>query len=124
MNRRTKTLAAAPSLLAIALHFVTFFRAEGGPSAFTCGLLIWSWLPYAICLIAIFAFRSGLPAFIAGTLALAIDLTIFDSVFLRPQHSTAALGLLYAPLANLFVVAVVLLAGWGSARRLRRNSAN
>lgn len=122
--KRRQALAPLPSFLAMALHVSTFFRTEQGPSAFSYGLLLWSWLPYAICLAAAFFFKSAWPAFVAGLLALSLDLMTFDSVFLRPGSSTAAIGLLYAPLVNLFVVPIGLLAGWGLSRwqRMRPSS--
>ena len=119
MARTDKVIGTLPSILAMGLHVVTFFRAEGGPSTFSVGLLLWSWLPYIFCLAAAFAFRSPWPAFVAASLAFTLDLITFDAVFIHPYHSTAAIDLLFVPLVNLVVVPVGLLLGWGASRLFR-----
>src|SRR5215470_6097444 len=116
MLRPARAMSVLPSLLAMSLHVVTFFKADGGPSAFTVGLLLWSWLPYVFCLASALAFRSSLPAFLAGLFALSLDLVVFNSVFIHPTHSTAAIDLLFAPFANLILAPLGLLVGWGIAR--------
>jgi hypothetical protein len=107
----------------MALHVVTFFKSDDGPSAFDVGLLLWSWLPYTFCLACAFAFRNAWPVFLAGSLALAVDLVTFNDVFIHPTHSTAAIGLLFAPLVNLVVVPLGLLLGWGLSRLFRSQPA-
>lgn len=114
--RTARALCVIPSLLAMALHVVIFCKVQGGPSAFSIGLLLWSWLPYDLCLVSAFTFRSAWPAFFAGSFALTLDLVTYNAVFIHPTGSTAAIRLLFAPLENLVLVPIGLLVGVGVAR--------
>ena len=66
-----------------------------------------------------FCLSQRIAAFLAGSLALTVDLVTFYDVFIHPTHSTAAIGLLFAPPVNLFVVPFGLLLGWGLSRLFR-----
>lgn len=113
-----RALSVIPSFLAMTLHVATFFKAEGDASAFSIGLLLWSWLPYVFCLVSAFNFRSAWPAFVGGSFALTLDLITFNAVFIHPTSSTAAISLLFVPLVNLVLVPLGLLVGLGIARLL------
>jgi len=88
------------------LHaWTAVFKAEGGPSAFTLGLFAWSSLPYLACLlIALRACARSWLALCGALAALCVDFAMYYSVFIAPDTSTAALGLLMAPVINLIVV--------------------
>ena len=110
----TKGITIATIAAAAILHASRPF--EGGLSAFVVGLFVWSMLPYAVCLGV--ALRGNALAAPGGAIAaLAIDGFMHYRVFVAPTSSTEALGLLSAPLANLFVfVPLGMLAGLGISR--------
>lgn len=122
----TKTITFALCGAGVALHFYTaLFKAEGGMDAiaFLLGLLLWSCTPYAIAAALAGGHRAvwGLGAAAA---CLAADLFMHYSVFVAPKGSTAALGLLFMPLWNLFVIGPVgALLCWLVQRVLRRRGA-
>ena len=77
--------------LGIALHgYISFFKADSGPSAFLIGLLVWSSLVYVGCLV--FSFykkrRNPLPVFLGGAAALHVDANVYCAVFVAPDSST------------------------------------
>lgn len=117
-----RRMALTACALGVALHLYTaLFEVEGGPSAFVVGLLVWSCLPYVIA--AVLGTRGKLPAIALGAAlgALAGDLLMHYSVFVAPQGSTAALGLLFMPLWNLLLLAPAGAAiAWALARWRRR----
>lgn len=119
--------AVAASSLGILLHAcISFFEADGGPDAFTLGLLAWAAVPYAICLLIAFAGKGRpLHGFCGAMLALVADLVLYHSVFVSPASSTAALGLLFSPLLGVVLwVPLGVLSGYAirrwSARRVIR----
>jgi hypothetical protein len=88
------------------LHLVTAIFLGEGNGAFRAALCVWSLAPYL--LLALVLRRRGgagvcLPA--GAALMLLVDAATFWSVFVAPQSSTAALGLLFAPLLNLLCIA-------------------
>ncbi|MBA2961940.1 MULTISPECIES: hypothetical protein [Ramlibacter] len=95
--------------LGVLLHaYTAVFKSNGGtPSAggtlFLLGLLLWSCLPYALwAAVAVVRHQPGLA--VGGAVAtLAFDFYMHYSVFVAPSGSTAALGLLFAPLWNLLL---------------------
>lgn len=112
---RQRVIAVSPFFAAVALQlWVMFVESAAGITSFDLALFIWTLLPY--CLAAWVAVRgtSPWPGFIAGVVAFLFDLFIFQSVFLAPEGSTAALALLFAPLWNLvlFVPAALLIGRW------------
>jgi len=116
-------LAVAAALSGIALHgYISLFKADGGPNPFTLGLWAWSAFPYAICLFVALARKRPLLVLFGAVAALAVDLISYHSVFVAPTSSTAAVGLLFAPLINLLAcVPLGMLAGralewWGNRR--------
>jgi hypothetical protein len=115
----------ASLLIAIAaaflLHVYTLgFKAEGGWSWFMVGLLLFSLLPYAIAAkMSRFARLAGSAVgFAVG--ALIGDLFMHYQVFMVPNGSSAALGLLIMPFWNLLILCPIgALVGWAIARFLR-----
>lgn len=97
--------AVTVASLGIALHgYVSLFKADTGPNAFTLGLFVWSVVPYAICLlVALLGKGRPLLGLFGAAAALIADLNSYYSVFVVPDSSTAAIGLLFAPLINLVV---------------------
>lgn len=118
--------AVTVASLGIALHgYISLFKADTGPNAFTLGLFSWSVVPYAICLlVALLGKRWPLLGLFGAAAALIADLNLYYSVFVAPDSSTAAIGLLFAPLINLVVfVPLGMLVGYGLGRWLNRRAA-
>jgi len=78
-----------------------FGNAEGPLSLFVVGLFAWGCTPY---LASLAIARWGHPSygFFAAAACMGGDLLTYLSVFVNPESSTAAIGLLFAPIANLF----------------------
>ncbi len=71
---------------------------------FLVGLLAASALPYALCL-ALLIWTRSVGSALGGTFAIVLlDAWMYWSVFIAPRGSTAALGLLFAPLWKLFIL--------------------
>jgi hypothetical protein len=100
------------------LHAYTLtFKAEGGWSLFVLALFAFSLTPYAVsATLARFGRTvSCALGFAAG--ALVGDTITYYSVFIAPQSSTAALGLLVMPAWNLILLGPIgALISWASAR--------
>ncbi|HSC81682.1 MAG TPA: hypothetical protein VLC08_15090 [Chitinolyticbacter sp.] len=112
-----------PLLSGVLLHLYSLlFLASGGPNLFIATLFAWACLPYAV---AALLPKLRQPSAIGAGYAMAAltgDLYMHYAVFLRPQSSTAALGLLLMPLWNLVLIGpigAVIAWGW---RRLRTGS--
>jgi hypothetical protein len=106
------------------LHIYTAGRAEGGPSAFLVGLFLWSCIPYGISAVLARFTRTEIFALGAAAASLAMDGFTHYSVFIAPKGSTAALGLLFAPLWNLIAVGPIgALVAW-TARRMAATGAS
>lgn len=100
-------LSTAVALLAAGagvVHVVFLVvKAEGPADSFLVMLLLASALPYALCVFIARPTRQ-LGAALGGlALIVALDVWMFWSVFVEPKGSTAALGLLFAPVWKLFV---------------------
>ena len=86
----------------VGLHgYTAVFEAADGVDAFVVGLFAWSCLPYLLCLWVGRRGKSPLPGVLGSGAVLVVDSVFFYSVFVSPQSSTAAIGLLFAPLVNL-----------------------
>lgn len=106
MNHRSgiPQLAVIAPLLGFALHaYIVLFESDGGFNLWLAGLLLWSWLPYAVCLALARIGKRPLHGLLGAVAALVLDACLYYSVFVAPKGSTAALGLLFAPLVNLCV---------------------
>lgn len=112
-----------PIVAAVVLHASTaFYQSAGGLDAFTFGLLIFSLLPYLLCLLL--ARKWNPVAALGGAVAaLLLDAFMYYSVFVAPDSSTAALGLLVIPLVNLVAAVPVGLAVGYAVSRWQRQSA-
>lgn len=92
-------------LSGIGLHSYTLLSTLNSEhTVLSIGLMLVSILPYCICLILTLTNPGFYWVSFGGALAaLVVDALTYHSVFISPQSSTAALGLLFAPLWNLFL---------------------
>lgn len=106
-------------LSGIGLHTYTLLSTFSPEHpVFSIGLMLVSIFPYAICLTLTLLKPGFFWVSIAGALAaLVIDSLTYHSVFISPQSSTAALGLLFAPLWNIFLfMPIGMVLGYGIER--------
>ena len=102
---------------AIALHAYEQCVKSADPSF---GWLIWSLIPYALCLFVLSRSASSIPAALGVSVALAFDFLAHYEVFVSPTSSTAALALLFGPLWNMLLFSpLTMLAAWLAVRRRR-----
>lgn len=111
------------------LHFyIAFFESSDGVDSFSLKLMVWSWLPYLICL-ALLLFKKN-PTIVLGgaTPLLVMDSVNYYGVFIHPTSSTASLSLLFIPLWNLvFFMPVGMLSVLGAIKlgeRIKRKGDN
>jgi len=105
LARGTFRLALGICSIAVLLHLYTaLFSAEGGISGFLVGLVLLSCLPCAVAAALATRRRLELPALGFAAASLIADLYMHCSVFIAPNGSTAALGLLFMPVWNLLAV--------------------
>ena len=91
------------SFLAVALHvYIGLF--EWTVSAFSLAIVVWSLVPYVVCVVM--AYATGRPIFgaVPASLALALDAYTFVGVRFLSHSSTAALAYLWVPFWNLVIV--------------------
>jgi hypothetical protein len=89
--------------LGLLLHaYTATVKSEGGLTAFSFKLMIWSWVPYLICLALNFLVKP-LTVFPAAILTFLLDIFNYYTVFINPKSSTAAIGLLWVPLWNIIL---------------------
>ena len=114
-------LASAAIAAGATLHIYTAFVQASGLNGFVLALLGLSLLPYIACAILVVIFRKYWPAAVAASLALAADLFTHYTVFVNPGSSTAAIGLLFMPILNLFFIVPVaaFVTGMLEKRKLR-----
>jgi hypothetical protein len=106
----------------VALHTYT---ATVLASSFHAGFWLWSISPYLIVALMFWAGRLRFAVLGAVILPAIVDLLVHLAVFHAPQGSTAALGLVAAPLWNLVLfMPLGGVLGWLVDRRVRRSSAN
>jgi hypothetical protein len=103
-------VAAAPILLAIALHLYEHIALSD--NGFSLGFFLWSILPYGVCIAGLTMSWHSLSVAFAAAVALTFDLVAHYSVFIHPTSSTAPLILLFTPIydALLWIPAAMLLA--------------
>ncbi len=94
-------------------------------SSFHAGFWLWSISPYLIVALMFWVWRLRFAVLGACILPAIVDLLVHISVFHVSYSSTAALGLVAAPLWNLVLfMPLGGVLGWLVDRRVRRNSAN
>lgn len=105
-------------VLGLMLHaWTAFVMAEDGISWFGLGLMLWSWLPYLVCLGLVFFGVNPLIALAGAVGPLVLDSFNYYTVFISPESSTAALGLLMMPAVNLVLAMPLgLLLGYALSR--------
>ena len=87
------------------------------------GIIVWSWLPYLVCLLLAVGKRNFLIPLCGALLPLCLDLMTYHSVFINPTSSTAPLALLFMPLWNLMLfMPLGLLAGSLIVRAKKRKT--
>ncbi len=105
-QRRLALIIRITALIVIAaamlLHAYTgFFKGSREFISVNLGRIVWSWLPYLVCLLIAVGRRNPVIPLCGAFLPLIMDLILYDSVFIHPTSSTAAIGLLFMPLYNL-----------------------
>jgi hypothetical protein len=123
-SRRDPARYFAFALLGFGLSvhsYTAFIKADGGASGFVIGLWAWALVTYGVGAVLLSRFRNSLAAVGWLILPAIMDLITYRSVFVSPQSSTAALGLLFAPLWNLLLLGPIGgVIGWLASRRVDR----
>jgi hypothetical protein len=126
MKNNSSTYFVAVATIVGGLLLQTYqllFLAEAPMDSFLLKLVAWSFAPYVVCGIVLFGFRASWPVAVGGCFALIADLCMHYSVFIHPRGSTAAVGLVFMPVANLFfILPVGLLVGWLISKRVSSNA--
>lgn len=109
-----RKLGAVIASFGLLLHaYTAFFNSDVGPDSFTLGLMAWSSLPYLVAMSLLFVLRRPLIPLCGVIPVLFFDVWNYYYIFVRPQSSTAAIGLLWMPLWNLAIfMPTGLLVGW------------
>jgi hypothetical protein len=111
----SRSYAVAVIALAIALHAHEQLAKSSAPSL---GFFLWAMVPYAVCFLVLIRSRSGIPAALGVSVALALDLLAHYDVFVSPTSSTAALAMVAVPLWSAFLIApAVMVIAWLAVRR-------
>lgn len=131
VSARPRSLRAMPGIrlaviltlgFGITLHTYT---ATMLASDFHAGFWVWSISPYLVVALMFLTGRLRLAVLGAGILPAIVDLLVHFAVFHAPQGSTAALGLVAAPLWNLVLfMPLGGVLGWLLDRRVLRSGAN
>ena len=110
---KPNTITVAVVALGTALHMYEQVHASG---RFPVGWLLWSLIPYAICLAVSTIPGMRIPSIAGVTVVLLIDLWVHHGVFVSPSSSTAALALAFVPLWTSLVFApIVMFVTWLTA---------
>ncbi len=114
MKKLGLSVVALGLLLAI---YVQVFELDGGISVFSVLLLLGTCLPYLVSGLLLFRIQQSLIPTCGAILPLFMDALTFDSVFLHPNSSTAAINLVIMPFWNLLLfLPMGLLIGWTLSR--------
>ena len=90
----------AVAAAAAALHaYESFIHSSAGPL-----WAVWSFTPYALCLVISASPATRTPALAAAVMALAFDAVAHYDVFVNPRGSTVGPALLFIPLWNTIVL--------------------
>lgn len=92
----------AASLIAFGFVFHTYVHAIEAQT-FSVAFWLWSLSPYIVATIILVRFRHAYAATGALVIPILLDFMTFHSIFISPQSSTAALGMLFTPLWNLLL---------------------
>lgn len=96
----SKILALILLVLGFALQtYIALFKT----SELSYPFWLWTLSPYLVGAVLLLWLRQPYATVGALVIPLAFDICSYHSIFISPQHSTAALGLLFIPLWNLFV---------------------
>ena len=122
-----KAFAAVLIAFGLVLHsYILAYGLKNSGQAgvsFSMGLWLLSIAPYLIAASLVWFFRRPHAGLGAVTMPPFLDAGMFYSVFIHPSSSTAALGLLFMPLWNLFVfLPLGALIGWWYGRRARQGA--
>lgn len=100
--------------LGACLHiFTTFVNSSGGITGFSLGVMLWSIVPYIICLIILRSVGTPIKVLGSSLIILIMDAWMYEEVFISPSSSTAALGLLIMPFWNMVLfIPIGCLLGW------------
>ncbi len=111
------------AVVAAGLHaYEHVYKSSGGPSI---GFLLWSMVPYGLCLTLSAFPATRVPVIAGAALTLVFDLWGHYSVFVNPQGSTAALALLFIPLwSTVIVVPLTTFVAWSITQRRRSAQAD
>jgi len=89
---------------------------------FLLGFFLWAMVPYGVCMVVFAAAKSGVPSASGVSAALLLDVATHYSVFIAPESSTAALGMLVVPAWSAgFVAPGVMLVAWAIQWQRRRH---
>lgn len=112
-------LAIVLAVLAVGLHvYENAFMRTG---AFSIGFLLWSLMPYGLCLVASSFSGTRIAAIAGAFVALSFDLMVHYDVFMNPREFNVASAflLIFAPLCNtlIFCPLAIVIAWWFLRRR-------
>lgn len=96
-------LAIVLAVLALGLHvYENAFMRTG---AFSIGFLLWSLMPYGLCLVASSFSGTRIAAIAGAFVALSFDLMVHYAVFMNPREFNVASAflLIFAPLCNTLI---------------------
>jgi hypothetical protein len=115
-------LAFLAAFLGVGLHVYENTQSD---SAFSAGWVLWSSVPYGVCLLVSSFGATRMPAAVAAAVALALDLFAHFTVFVHPTSSRASLALIFVPIwsAMVFVPAAIVLSWLVLKRRSENNNA-
>jgi len=116
-----KRIAWLVIAIGVLLHvYIDVFLSDRPASVFgVLGVILWPFLPYALCAAALRFW--GASAAIGGAItALVLDALTVYAVFIHPTSSTAPVLLLYVPLYSLVIVTPLGIAAGRLTDRRRR----
>ncbi len=122
MNR-SRVLGSIPIVAGVLLMTTIIFKSDNPADALSLELFAGSCLGYAFCLVALFTFRSAMPAMLGACFALAVDLLLFNEVFWHPHGSMGGLAILGVPIFNAVLCTLGILIGWIAMALARRAAA-
>lgn len=99
---------------------ITFYDARGQIDLITLGLIVYSWLPYLVCLLLAVGKTNPIIPLCGAILPFFLDLMMYCSA---ATSSTAPIGLIFMPLWNLVLsMPIGLLVGFLIVRCKKRKT--